>query len=101
MRFYPVPGNPIFYHNERYRVAEFLISTKLKEISFGGIAMQSDTLDAKQLLDMTRHIQVTLRIHGIPGDILPRVSGEHGVMPTNADSQHQGRSDCRRRSRSS
>ncbi|KFD56386.1 hypothetical protein M514_02841 [Trichuris suis] len=57
-------------------------SSKLHEISLGGIAMQSDSLDAKQLLELTRHIQLTLRRRGIPDDILPKVSGEHGVLPT-------------------
>jgi len=50
------------------------------EIALGGIMMKSDSMDADQLVELTRSLRENLKLQGIAEDILPEVCG--GVSTT-------------------
>lgn len=50
------------------------VCSKVNEVNVGGLVIQSNSMDAQQLADLTRQLQENLRLQGITDDIFPEVN---------------------------
>jgi len=73
------------------------------EIAVGGITMKSESMDADQLVELTRSLRENLKLQGITEDILPDICGSSGLLanrprpqPPPTMAQQNGRNGQRR-----